>query len=129
MKNHLYLLILLSLIFYASCNGTIIRRTITPITIPWAFPLMPDDIEYNQISKGFVWGRPIDEPEAFYLDEMEDLGWELIDPSTSETNTNSLGDPSISLDFERGDEEVNILLEYNKYNNATLVILYRRAPK
>jgi hypothetical protein len=63
----------------------------------------------------------IEEAEKFYTKQMGADGWIL---SNRQTSTTSLfGGPSTALDFQRGNEAVNIMLIFSTNDNYTMVIL------
>lgn len=63
----------------------------------------------------------IEEAEKFYMEEVKSDGWTLSNRQTSATSM--FGGPSIILDFQLGNEAVNIMLIFSTNDNYTMVML------
>jgi hypothetical protein len=100
----------------------------TPIPDWEGIPLIPGANEGEPAGFGYIYSVnvTVEEAEKFYIEKMESEDWTLFNKQTSETSM--FGGPSTILDFQRNNEEVNIMLIFSSTDNFTMVMLTQVKP-
>jgi hypothetical protein len=100
----------------------------TPIPDWKGLPVIPGANEGKPAGFGYIYSVnvTVKEAEKFYMEQMELGGWALSNRQTSETSM--FGGPSTILDFQRNNEEVNIMLIFSASDNYTMVMLTQVKP-
>jgi hypothetical protein len=100
----------------------------TPIPDWEGIPVIPGANEGEPAGFGYIYSVnvTVEEAEKFYMEKMESDGWTLSNRQTSETSI--FGGPSTILDFQRDNEEVNVMLIFSATDNFTMVMLTQVKP-
>ena len=95
----------------------------TPVPMWEDLPVMSEAIEGRPTGSSYIYAANVtlDEAETYYTEQLNANGWALSKRQTSETSL--FGGPAVILDFERGQEQANVMLIFSTTDNNTLIML------